>query len=1275
MSSDTTDEQWRTAPPSTVVDPDGENREASTAARTAGISRRDVLRTAAGFALAGGLAASAAPDVLEGAAAQSLDDATVVDGNARFQVLTSTLVRLEYAPDGDFQDRPTFFAIDRDFETPAYRTSVENGQRVVETDDLTLRYERGSGPFSTDNVTVELDVAGESVTAAPEWDQHVCTFGSVCQAEGGDLRNVGTASGHTGYTGSGYVAGFVDEGTAASYTVEGVPADGTYTLHMRYANDRQNAAIPADADRTLSVSVDGEDRTQATFPDTGTWDDWGVQTVDLDLSAGRNTISLSHDAEDVGNLNLDFVALTEQGADTPEPQPAGTDANLGGWYRALDGVDGAIDRHDGLLSRDGWYLLDDSATALLTDDWAEPRPERDGVYRDGYLFGYGHDYERGLSELADLTGHPPLLPRWAFGNWFSRYYAYTTRDYEEDLLPTFRDERVPLDVLVIDTDWKSPFAWNGWNWDADLFPNPEQFLEWTAEEGLHVTLNVHPSIDESDPRFDEAVSRAGGSLSTGGGFSPNSHVWDWSDPEDAASYFWLHRLFDQQGVDFWWLDWCCDGSYVSMDGLTGDSWINGLYADHLERRGRRGFAFSRIGSSLQRYGSAEPGPWAAGRYSAHFTGDTISTWDTLDFETMFTHEEGNVGVPYVTHDIGGFNGDPSPELYGRWIQLGAFQPILRVHSNHGRRVPWKFPQPAHDVAAEFMRLRESLVPYLYSTARTSHETGLPMARGMYLAYPEADAAYEYDHQYMLGDELLVAPVGQPGIEFKGTGTYQAEAGDLSGGATVATNHDGYEGSGFVAGYQNDGASTEWTIALREAGTYVLRIRYANNPDLSAIGPDVDRTLSVSVDGEDRTQVTFPSTGSWDAWGSVEVLVDLEAGENTIALTNDSDDTGNVNLDAITVGQTCTVDERCQAEDATLTDGTGIGSAGGRDSDGGYVEFNPNAYPDRGGDGDGYGAAITWTIYDVPSAGEYDVHVRYALDNDVNAVPADEPNTLSLYVDGSEAVEQIGFDDTGGWGQWAEFVATVSLDAGTNTVELRHDQDDTGGVNVDFLAVTQPGESIPPADETSTVPIEPAEKDVWFPEGEWVDFFTGEVHEGPASETLEVPFDRMPVFQPAGSIVPRQPYMDHVGKQAVDPLKLDVATGADGSFTLYEDAGTGLAYRDGQYATTAISYDDHVEQEPGYAQGGSVLTVEGARGTYPDQPAHRDYEVRFGATEKPSWVRIQGEPVSEVQAGTTGETDPDSAGEGWWYDAEAGRLTVYVEKAATDGNLTVSFGHD
>jgi hypothetical protein len=481
-----------------------------------------------------------------------------------------------------------------------------------------------------------------------------------------------------------------------------------------------------------------------------------------------------------------------QAPPTPDPNPAPrTAGNLGGWARGLDDQEKPVPLADGLISRDGWYLLDDSRSAVLMS--AQPgfdtRLERDGGYQDGYLFGYGLDYARGLRDLRSLSGAAPLLPRRAFGNWFSKYWPYGEADLMA-IADRFQSERVPLDVLGVDTDFKSPvgqfaviangvlgrdpsfpYSWNGWDWNRNLFPDPKGFVDRLHARGLATYLNVHPSIGAKDPRWAEAQQRSGGLVAptkTVCGYfmadPADCGVFDWTDPKHLDAYWALHEPFEKQGVDFWWLDWCCDESRARASGLTEDTWINSLYERRSRLRGSRWPAFSRIGSSYWAYyGEQEPGAFAEHRQTIHFTGDTAATWEILDFQSRFTVAEGNIGLPYVSHDIGSFKGKHlADDMYVRWMQAGAFGPINRLHSNHGDRLPWEYTGEAARLASEFLRLRGSLVPLLYTLAREAHDTGLPMARGMYVRWPKRDDAYLHDRQYMLGDDLLVAPVGTPG---------------------------------------------------------------------------------------------------------------------------------------------------------------------------------------------------------------------------------------------------------------------------------------------------------------------------------------------------------------------------------------------------------------------------------------------------------------------------------------------------------------------------------
>jgi len=185
----------------------------------------------------------------------------------------------------------------------------------------------------------------------------------------------------------------------------------------------------------------------------------------------------------------------------------------------------------------------------------------------------------------------------------------------------------------------------------------------------------------------------------------------------------------------------------------------------------------------------------------------------------------------------------------------------------------------------------------------------------------------------------------------------------------------------------------------------------------------------------------------------------------------------------------------------------------------------------------------------------------------------------------------------------------------------------------------------------TTPGAVAQQQVWFPPGRWIDYFTGATFNGPGTATLDVPLNRMPVFVRAGGIVPEQPAMSHVGAAPVDPLTLNVYAGAPGQFTLYQDAGEGVGYAGGQYAQTPISYS------------GDTVTVGAERGHYPGQLASRAYQLHLADISAPHQVKVNGQPLGRVSAG--------SSAPGWWYDAGNATLRVNTPRLATGQAITIS----
>ncbi|HET9107453.1 MAG TPA: TIM-barrel domain-containing protein [Steroidobacteraceae bacterium] len=220
----------------------------------------------------------------------------------------------------------------------------------------------------------------------------------------------------------------------------------------------------------------------------------------------------------------------------------------------------------------------------------------------------------------------------------------------------------------------------------------------------------------------------------------------------------LHAPLLREGVDFWWVDG--GGGAARMPGLDPQLWTNEVFYDAAQRQtGKRAFILSRYGG------------WGSERYPGFFTGDTYSQWRVLAYEVAYTARGGNVLVPYISNDIGGFHGAKIPfDLYARWIEFGAFSPILRMHSAHENplegnvRMPWVYGPKGVALMRRYFRLRTRLVPYLYTYSWQAHELALPLLRPLYLEWPDLGAAYRHFHEYYFGDEMLVAPVLQAGGE-------------------------------------------------------------------------------------------------------------------------------------------------------------------------------------------------------------------------------------------------------------------------------------------------------------------------------------------------------------------------------------------------------------------------------------------------------------------------------------------------------------------------------
>lgn len=453
--------------------------------------------------------------------------------------------------------------------------------------------------------------------------------------------------------------------------------------------------------------------------------------------------------------------------------------NLQGTTRTLDGARGSQTREPigpGLISRNGWVVVDDSRRPLFDSadfsftqgenspwPWVLERPP--GDRQDWYFFGYGHHYKQALGDFVKVAGRIPIPPYFAFGTWWSRYWAYSDQELD-NLVTGFHENDVPLDVLVIDMDWHPNFhenwwndtmdasghvlGWTGYSWNHLLFPDPAAFLHRIHEQDLHVTLNLHPAsgVQPWEKRYPE-MARAMG-------IDPATRKYV---PFDITSKKYATNLMDimlhpleKEGVDFWWLDWQQEPNTAIPD-VNPTFWLNYVHFTDQAREGKRPLLFHRWGGLGNH------------RYEIGFSGDTISVWPSLAFQPWFTATAANVGYAYWSHDIGGhMPGAVGPELYLRWIQFGAFSPILRTHTTKNpeaeRRI-WAYPEPYSNIMRDAFHLRYALIPYIYTEARRTYDTGVAFLRPLYYNWPNADEAYTSKNEYNFGDEMLVDPVVSP----------------------------------------------------------------------------------------------------------------------------------------------------------------------------------------------------------------------------------------------------------------------------------------------------------------------------------------------------------------------------------------------------------------------------------------------------------------------------------------------------------------------------------
>ncbi|MGZ4886351.1 MAG: TIM-barrel domain-containing protein [Candidatus Aminicenantales bacterium] len=437
----------------------------------------------------------------------------------------------------------------------------------------------------------------------------------------------------------------------------------------------------------------------------------------------------------------------------------------------------------------GWGLFVDTGARVVWELGTRSCQSFTVRVEDGALDAYlirGRTPAEMIERYTELTGRPPVPPKWSFGLWLSSGGTYRTRAEVESLVAGASRRRLPFDVVHVDPWWMRRRRYCDFRWDRRAFPDPEGFVRRLHERGLKLCLWEHPYISvESElfaygkrrgyflkgphgkvlvidyglslaPRPDGLVRRAAGADS----WNARVAIIDLTHGGARAWFKDLHRPLLRMGVDVFKTDFGEDvpAEAVFHDGRTGAE-LHNLYpliysqavAEVTAEEGGSGLVWSRSGTA------------GSQRYPVGWSGDPAADWDSLAATVRGGLSAGMSGLAFWSNDIGGYRGRPSPELYVRWAQFGLFCSHSRMHGDSPRE-PWAFGPKAEAIVAKFVRLRYRLFPYLYSLAHEAARTGLPVLRALPFEFPGDPNAHGHDLEFMLGPWLLVAPVVHEGGE-------------------------------------------------------------------------------------------------------------------------------------------------------------------------------------------------------------------------------------------------------------------------------------------------------------------------------------------------------------------------------------------------------------------------------------------------------------------------------------------------------------------------------
>ncbi|HJQ32137.1 MAG TPA: TIM-barrel domain-containing protein [Pyrinomonadaceae bacterium] len=392
-----------------------------------------------------------------------------------------------------------------------------------------------------------------------------------------------------------------------------------------------------------------------------------------------------------------------------------------------------------------------------------------------------------LRDYTELTGRAPLPPLWALGNQQSRYSYYPEARVRE-VARGLREAKIPTDVIYLDIHYMD--GYRVFTWDKQRFPDPVKLLSDLRAEGFRVVVIIDPGIKVDPNYFAYKEGQAGDHfVKAADGSELHATVWpgvcafpDFTDPKAREWFGSLYKKNLDEGVAGFWNDMNEPGVFLSEetpkpdlfhhpmktfppdarhagDGEPGThARYHNVYGMQMARSTFEGL--KKLRPDARPFVLTRAGYAGVQRFSAVWTGDNVASWDHLRLSIPMLLNMGVSGVPLIGSDVGGFSGSPTPELYARWLQAAALTPFLRTHSDFGTdaREPYAFGPEFTRINRASVELRYKLLPYLYTLFNEHTHTGAPVMRPLWFEYPDDARTYTIEDEYLVGRDLLVAPV-------------------------------------------------------------------------------------------------------------------------------------------------------------------------------------------------------------------------------------------------------------------------------------------------------------------------------------------------------------------------------------------------------------------------------------------------------------------------------------------------------------------------------------